>query len=111
MWLVTRYGFFSVVQKPGDKDLTIRARTRADLEELRRQYLPEMGAIRTGEGTDYRYRASATHTAFSEAVHRTIVDIDYANFKNTVSAEQGPERAHVYSRVWDNLWALQDDHA
>lgn len=111
MWLVTRYGFFSVVQKPSDEDLTIRSRTRKDLEELRRRYLPEMGPIRTDEGTDYRYRATAPHAAVAEAVRRSVLDIDYANFKATVGREQGPDRARVYSRVWEDLWLLEDTPA
>lgn len=31
MWLVTNFGFFSVVQKKGDDFLTVRARVRSDL--------------------------------------------------------------------------------
>ena len=37
MWLVTPIGFFSIVQKPGDKangTLTVRARLRSDLAAL-----------------------------------------------------------------------------
>jgi len=37
------------------------------------------------------------------------VDIDYANFKDTVAGEQGLTRAHVDTRVWDDLWELQDE--
>jgi hypothetical protein len=38
MWLVTTFGFFSIVSKPGDAAravLTVRARSAADLERLR----------------------------------------------------------------------------
>jgi hypothetical protein len=108
MWLITRYGFFSVVRKPGDDNLTIRARARADLEALRLRYLPDLGPVRVGEGTDYRYRASATHASFAEAVSRTVMDIDYSNFKDTVADEQGVERAQAYGRVWADLWAVED---
>lgn len=37
MWVVTDFGFFSVVQKPGDAEagtLTVRARVRGDLEAV-----------------------------------------------------------------------------
>ncbi len=34
MWLFTKFGFFSVVQKPGEARLTVRARVAADLERL-----------------------------------------------------------------------------
>jgi hypothetical protein len=108
MWLMTRYGFFSMVQKPGDKDLTIRARARADLENLRVRYLPSMGEIRENEGTDYRYRAGASHAAVADAIRASVMDIDYANFKDTVANEQGAKRARVYGRIWEVLWAVQD---
>ena len=35
MWLMTNFGFFSFVQKPGDELLTLRSRVKMDLETLR----------------------------------------------------------------------------
>ena len=38
MWAITNFGFFSIVEKPDDEQkrtLTIRARVKADLENLR----------------------------------------------------------------------------
>jgi hypothetical protein len=46
MWLITSIGFFSVVQKPGDKQnstLTVRSRVRSDLAALKQHYLPGFG--------------------------------------------------------------------
>ena len=34
MWLFTTIGFFSVVRKPGETKLTVRARVAADLARL-----------------------------------------------------------------------------
>ena len=48
MWLITPVGFFSIVQKPSDvaaDTLTVRARVQGDLEALREQFLPGLGAI------------------------------------------------------------------
>jgi hypothetical protein len=75
MWLQTTIGFFSIVQEAGEAHLTVRARARGDLERLRDGYLPELGAIREGEGTDYRYRATAPHDAVAQAVARLVIDI------------------------------------
>lgn len=39
MWLVTEFGFFSIVAKPGDAErglLTVRARVPGDLKALQR---------------------------------------------------------------------------
>ena len=106
MWLMTRFGFFSVVQKEGDSHLTVRSRVRSDLAELQSRYLPEMSEIQVNVGTDYQYRAKVKHSEFAEAMRQIVLDINYSNFKNTVAAEAGVERSHLYSRVWDDLRGL-----
>lgn len=42
MWLFTRIGCFSAVQKPGTDFLAIRARAKGDIDALRSRYLPEL---------------------------------------------------------------------
>lgn len=54
MWLITPIGFFSIVQKPGDKQngtLTVRSRVRSDLEALKESYLPGLGQIQESHNT------------------------------------------------------------
>jgi hypothetical protein len=65
MWLITTIGFFSVVIKPREDDLTVRARTRGDLEALSKLYLPTLGPIEVGTGTDYPYRARVSAQDFA----------------------------------------------
>ena len=78
MWLFTTFGFFSIVQKPGQRHLCIRARSAADLDRLRARYLPALGPIETGTGTDYPHRAHVPrvsrlgwgdHVEFGRSVH------------------------------------------
>ena|SRR3974390_62251 len=91
MWLITSTGFFSIVCKPGDAErgtLTIRSRVRSDLDALR-EYLPSLGAIEEGAGTDYRYRARAKRGDVAKALAKMIQDLDYANFKNEVKKSRG----------------------
>jgi 8-oxo-dGTP pyrophosphatase MutT (NUDIX family) len=110
MWLITRYGFFSIVEKPGDKAkacLTVRSRVREDLERLRAALLPELGEIAESQSNDYRFRAKASKPAVAQAMAQAAMDIDYSNFKNTVSKEQGYARAHLYGDVWSVLYQLQ----
>jgi len=57
MWVMTPDGFFSIVRKRGETDLTVRARSRGDLEALEKEYLPSLGPIISHGGTDYHYRA------------------------------------------------------
>jgi hypothetical protein len=50
MWLITNFGFFSVVRKSeniSNKTLNIRSRVKADLERLREKYLSGSGRTKT----------------------------------------------------------------
>ncbi|WLD14372.1 hypothetical protein [Planctellipticum variicoloris] len=110
MWLMTTAGFFSVVEKPWDRDagtLTVRSRVRADLDTLRAKYLPELGEIQEDPQADYRYRAQVPRDAFSQAAARLATDIDYDNFKNEVARQQGKARSSLYGEVWTVLNRLQ----
>ncbi len=114
MWLITAFGFFSVVEKPGDRasgNLTVRARVHGDLDALRDRYLPELGPIEEGAGSDYRFRAQAPRDALARAVARSIDDLDYGNFKDAVADKQGASRAKLYGKVWQDLYELQTDPA
>ena len=107
MWLVTNFGFFSVVQKKGDDILTVRARVRSDLEALKEKYIPTLGDILEGEGTDYKYRAKVSREDLAKAMQKIIMDIDYSNFKDSVAEQQGYKRASIYGEVWGDLMRLQ----
>ena len=107
MWVQTVFGFFSVVRKRGEPHLTIRARARRDLERLRDEHLPSLGEIRVGAGTDYRYRAEASHEAFGEALRSIAEGIDYHNFKDAVGARLGRARHDVYLDAWRVLARIE----
>jgi 8-oxo-dGTP pyrophosphatase MutT (NUDIX family) len=103
MWMMTPFGFFSVVQKAGTKNLTVRARVGSDLDRLRELYLPGLSATKTTPNNDYRYRAIVSHQELAVAMSRIVADITYDNFKSEVGRAQGHDRAHVYSDVWSVL--------
>jgi 8-oxo-dGTP pyrophosphatase MutT (NUDIX family) len=110
MWLITKFGFFSIVEKPEDKaegTLTVRSRVLADLEALRECYLPSMGEISAFSGTDYQYRAQVTREALGVAMLKMAMDIDYSNFKNEVYKKQGSKRSGLYGKVWGVLHQLK----
>jgi len=107
MWLMTNFGFFSVVQKSGQQELTVRARVYQDLEQLKLRYLPEAGPVQSGAGTDYPFRITIDRAAFAEAMKKIVLDIDYPNFKESVTEMQGDERASIYAGVWMELFRLQ----
>jgi hypothetical protein len=109
MWLITTTGFYSIVQKPGEKDLTIRSRVKKDLEALRDKYLQNMGEIMRTDNADYRYRTLISHAELAAAAAQMVLDIEYDNFKNTVARVQGLNRAHVYGNVWEDLLVLKKE--
>lgn len=112
MWLVTTFGFFSVVEKPWDREtgtLTIRARARDDLEALKATYLPGLSEIREDPTADYRFRAQGQREQVAAAFAQAIRDIDYDNFKSAVGERQGHRRAAIYHSVWGALYRIQTD--
>jgi hypothetical protein len=104
MWLITPFGFYSVVAKSGDKQdglLTIRSRVKSDLEALR-EYVPSLGPIAESNETDYRYRAKAKAKDVAIAFGSMIEKIDYSNFKDKVAETQSDFRASVYGELCMN---------
>lgn len=110
MWLFTTFGFYSIVLKPGEQDLTVRARVAADLDALREKYLPELSAARTIPDTDYPYRATISHQAFARGLAGMGEDIHYSSFKDEINANLGEERGHVYADVWSVLHKLEAEN-
>ena len=111
MWIITPVGFFSIVQKPDDirqHTLTVRARDQADLDALRKYYLPSLGEISAGAGTDYRFRAKALRSEVAAAMSALVEDIEYDNFKSEVRRRQGPLREAIYYLVWEALQEIQE---
>ena len=110
MWLLTTFGYFSIVEKPEDQGsglLTVRARVRGDLESLRAKYLPGLGELRCTPDRDYAWRGRVARTELAAALGRIVLDIDYANFKGAVAQRMGYAREQVYNEVWETLAGLQ----
>lgn len=109
MWLMTNFGFFSVVDKSGEGRLTVRSRTRGDLDRLRAHYLPELGPSVAHAGSDYPWRALVDRQPLAEAMMRIVEDVDYSNFKDEVAKTLGKDRAHRYGDVWSALFGMHED--
>lgn len=108
MWLYTAIGFFSIVQKNGDEELSVLARVRADLERLKHLYIPSMSAISETVDTDYRFRGRVSHAAFADAAYHIALGIDYPNFKDAIAERSGTARANVYANVWAATLGLSE---
>jgi hypothetical protein len=110
MWLVTTFGFYSVVEKAWDHErgtLTVRARAREDLDALRAKYLPELGEVAEDESADYRFRAQAPREQVALAFAQALRDLDYDNFQEAISRRQGYGRERIYHDAWQAFLAIQ----
>ena len=103
MWILMNESYFSIVKNKNKKDsLLVRARVKGDIEKV----FPKAHVIENA-GTDYKYRTFLPKWVVSKAIKKSIEQIDYDNFKNSVPLED-TARHDVYFDVWLNLLALQE---
>jgi hypothetical protein len=110
MWLLTTFGFFSVVEKTEDRAdgmITVRARVRGDIEALRAKYLPALGEIEATPDRDYAWRGRVTKGELAAALGRIAMDVDYAHTRTAVAQRMGYAREQIYYDVAEILSALQ----
>ena len=137
MWIMTNEGFYSIVQKPWDREeftLTVRARRREDIEaflQMAREIITsehhkdlegiplarETHAVNDdGEGaefiehdldSDYAWRIRLKSELVAVVLCRFVGRIQYDNFKNSVSEKGKHEHASCYSKVWSAMMGLQ----
>jgi hypothetical protein len=101
MWLMTKHGFYSIVQKKSG-EYHVRARERRDLQNLAdRVPLPGAAIIDTPDA-DY-----ACRIVTDKGTVLTILDflgqsLDYSNFKGKIAVT--PDQKHKpYHHVWQVL--------
>jgi hypothetical protein len=103
MWLMTRHGFFSIVEKPEKGTFHLRSRERRDLQNLI-QRVPALAAcgaqvIDTPDG-DYAARILIGKPELDTVMAFLGDSIDYSNFKSRIATT--PDQAHKpYHEVWD----------
>jgi hypothetical protein len=107
MWLFTRQGFFSAVQKGcGQDELLVRSRQKADLIALGKKLGIKI-QLQEGAGTDYRYRAVLKKADWVRYLSESALELDYPNFKNTFSKSDFT-RHQAYLRCWETLFEWQE---
>ena len=109
MWVATTTGFFSAVAHRDLADtILVRARSRTDLERLRRAnpILKGRPIDRTFQA-DYPYRMTVTSGEWAAVMAAEAAGVDYDNFKNAVMRRQGVARSDTYHRVWAVLHAIE----
>lgn len=110
MWIFTKTGFYSVVQKPehkGSSILTVRARSLDDLRAFCQESDTPESRIRRNTGTDYPYRVTVPRCVFANWLSLQAYNVDYPNFKNLVHSTLGAFRSRIYARVWAILTEIE----
>lgn len=105
MWIMTKNGFVSAVQKHGKFQL--RARDRESLLAL--GYEPT--DIVTGVGTDYPFRVYTTREIFTAVLAQQVREIDYTNFKDAAKKSRGAQYADALNSVWFAMLRLEPKDA
>jgi hypothetical protein len=79
--------------------LLVRARVEGHIEAV----FPH-AAVKEDEGTDYRFRASLNRTIVAEALSKRVCEIDYPNFKSSVTSRPLHD---AYMTFWEIMNRLQ----
>lgn len=112
MWLVTPRGFYSVVQHDENPlDVLVRARAKADLENLCE--IPGMESLARGiyydSRADYPYRLRMPRADWMACLAVMGSEIDYRNVKTAVKERHSPERAHTLMGAWSALRRIEGE--
>lgn len=108
MWLVTRIGFFNIVEQDSDKEkglLTIKARSKEDLKNFSK-YVEICSDIQESSVADYRFRIKVVRSKVMWAISLLVQEINYGKTKPAIM-EDFPERSGIYFGVWDALYQIQ----
>ena len=110
MWVFTTDGFYSAVEHKNDPSLVmVRARAKEDLANLRTRLAPTgvtLFIAHTPDG-DYEWRMSLPRHLWARYLDTAVEAIDYLNFKDAVTHEQGWQRSSLYHDVWATMMQLQ----
>lgn len=105
MWLATKLGFFSIVQK-APAEFHIRGRLRTDLENLLKLSGKPL-EILEWPAADYRFRVIVNQQDFVDIMVALALTLDYPNFKGCIatSRDQRP-KLKAYHEIWGLLAEL-----
>lgn len=126
MWGFTKKGFISVVAYDPTKDrkkdspfpkiakkagthLLVRARIKADLDQLK-AVVPSL-VIDTDSGADYAYRAVVTRSQYKKFLVKTVDEIDYDSHFKEAARDNSPKvegRYNAMMSVWTAMAKLQE---
>ncbi len=106
MWLMTTYGFFSIVRK-AENEFHLRGRIKQDVERLRTA-AGLTAPVLTSEAADYRYRLVISAEDLHHVMDLLARSITYPNFKDQIGHEPDQRgKLPSYHRIWEIMSRLQ----
>ena len=110
MWLATKHGFYSIIQKEQGV-YYVRARVRRDLENLL-QVCGLDSEVHVWPTADYRYRIIIGPEELLRVVVALTATLGYSNFKGCV-AQQPDQRDKLgaYHEIWATMSNFQREEA
>ena len=106
MWIASKFGFFSIVQKDGCWH--VRARLKDDLVEL--VAAAKLTAkLEEWPQADYRWRVRLKDEAELTRVFSALQDsVNYTNFKSHIATlPRQRSKLPAYHELWSALYAIQ----
>ena len=98
MWLMTKYGFYSIVQKRPE-EYHVRGRERKDIENLVAGVPLLKSGIKESANTDYGVRIIVGKSDVLAILNFLGENLDYSNFKDKI--DRTPDQARKpYHEVW-----------
>jgi len=112
MWLFTKLGFYSVVQK-GPSEWHVRARSERDLLNLVAGWPPHFikpEVQRSYAGSDYPWRIILTAPIeWMQVMIELAIGVNYPNFKAEIDASPDQcDKHNAYHTIWKTMisWAI-----
>ena len=111
MWVITKVGFFSVVEdKEDDSMVIVRAMCEQDAEALLRGLdvtcvsTEKPGVVHTVAGC-YVYRVHCSKAGFARWTAKQAADVDYPHFQEAMRVIN-PVRMQSYRDAWDRFSSI-----
>jgi hypothetical protein len=107
MWIFTKDGYFSAVQKDCNADeVLVRSRQKSDLVSLGKKIGIKL-RLRETPLSDYRYRTVLKKADWGRYLAEAALNLDYDNFKDTVPKSDF-RRHGAYLQCWEALLQWQE---
>jgi|SRR5580692_3684438 hypothetical protein len=107
MWIMTKIGFYSIVEK--QNQICVRTRVRKDLRNFK-SLISGCGPIIHTKLSDYKYRVFIPKDVFEAEFYKLAKLVTYGNFKGEIM-KKNVTREKLYMRVWQLLFELEHEEA